>query len=92
MSPRIFQLAVDSVRRKDDEFNVINHGDSWVNNMMFRYDENSKPIEHIFVSITWLTRSNYPERSVSRDGGPKRHGSKDPVPRSPSSCNAVHYE
>ncbi|XP_017766799.1 PREDICTED: uncharacterized protein LOC108555576 [Eufriesea mexicana] len=51
MAPRMFQLAVDSVRRKDDEFNVINHGDSWVNNMMFRYDENSKPIEHIFVDF-----------------------------------------
>lgn len=51
MVPYMFEKGIRTVERRDDEFNVINHGDCWVNNMLFRYDENSKPIQQIFVSI-----------------------------------------
>lgn len=47
----VYDRGLAALQRNDDEFNVINHGDSWTNNMMYRYDENSKPIQHVFVSI-----------------------------------------
>lgn len=50
-APHAYKKCVDAVTRNDKEFNVINHGDAWVNNMMFRYDENDKPIQQIFVDF-----------------------------------------
>lgn len=47
----VYDRGIAALQRNDDEFNVINHGDSWTNNMMYRYDENSKPVQHVFVSI-----------------------------------------
>ncbi|KRT85188.1 hypothetical protein AMK59_1204, partial [Oryctes borbonicus] len=39
----ITERCLASWRRHPGEFSVINHGDSWVNNMMFCYDEKGKP-------------------------------------------------
>lgn len=41
----------------EHEFRVINHGDCWVNNMMFRYDEYNMPIQQIFVSRAMIGRT-----------------------------------
>lgn len=49
--PHAYNKCVKAVARNEKEFNVINHGDAWVNNMMFRYDDNDKPIQHIFVDF-----------------------------------------
>ncbi|XP_076643846.1 uncharacterized protein LOC143354036 [Halictus rubicundus] len=51
LTNRIYELGISAVKRRGDEFCVINHGDFWVNNMLFKYDENSKPVEHIFVDF-----------------------------------------
>lgn len=52
LAEKIYDKAAEISKCRPDEFNVINHGDFWVNNMMFRYNEEGKPIDHIFVSIT----------------------------------------
>lgn len=34
-----------------DLFQVINHGDMWVNNIMFKYDR-GEPVDILFVSFS----------------------------------------
>ncbi|XP_076279923.1 uncharacterized protein LOC143208890 isoform X1 [Lasioglossum baleicum] len=51
MASQMYELGISVAKRRGDEFSVINHGDFWVNNMLFKYDENSKPIDHIFVDF-----------------------------------------
>ncbi|XP_076388321.1 uncharacterized protein LOC100883549 isoform X2 [Megachile rotundata] len=53
---KLFKLAknigprcVDVYRYDPDEFCVLNHGDCWINNMMFRENEKGQPLENILV-------------------------------------------
>ncbi|XP_012228832.1 uncharacterized protein [Linepithema humile] len=47
----IYRVGAEISKPSEDEFNVINHGDCWVNNMLFKYDNGGKPIDHIFVDF-----------------------------------------
>ncbi|XP_018404986.1 PREDICTED: uncharacterized protein LOC108781510 [Cyphomyrmex costatus] len=51
LSDHIYQIAEDAIKVSEDELNVINHGDCHLNNMLFKYDDNGKPIDHIFVDF-----------------------------------------
>jgi len=49
-----YDIGIKVAKLSEDEFNVINHGDFWVNNMLFKYDNDGNPTDHIFVSIITL--------------------------------------
>ncbi|CAL1685246.1 unnamed protein product [Lasius platythorax] len=51
LTDRIYQIGIEASKFSEDDFNVINHGDCWVNNMMFKYNDDGKPIGHIFVDF-----------------------------------------
>ncbi|XP_018341123.1 PREDICTED: uncharacterized protein LOC108747813 [Trachymyrmex septentrionalis] len=51
LSDHMYQIGIDAHVLCEDEFNVINHGDCHVNNMLFKYDNNGKPTDQIFVDF-----------------------------------------
>lgn len=51
---RFNDLAKQAVDPANSSFNVINHGDMWVNNILFKYDQESQePMDALFVSFEW---------------------------------------
>ncbi|XP_055698648.1 uncharacterized protein LOC129799064 [Phlebotomus papatasi] len=51
MKDQFWAIAYDSASRKRDGYRVLNHGDFWINNILFKYDEIGKPIDTIFVDL-----------------------------------------
>lgn len=47
----IIQQGTELFLRDEKQFNVLIHGDSWVNNMLFKYDDQGNPIDVILVTI-----------------------------------------
>ncbi|XP_073983319.1 uncharacterized protein isoform X2 [Rhodnius prolixus] len=52
LSPKIGDYVLNIMGYTNDQFNVINHGDCWVNNMMFKYGLDSvTPVSLKFVDL-----------------------------------------
>ncbi|GAB0094450.1 uncharacterized protein DMENIID0001_097570 [Sergentomyia squamirostris] len=50
--PNLWKRIYECVSRDYDGFRVLNHGDFWVNNFLFKYDEESeKPLDCILVDF-----------------------------------------
>ncbi|XP_050477926.1 uncharacterized protein LOC126867485 isoform X2 [Bombus huntii] len=49
LSPTIGTRCIDVYNYDVDEFCVLNHGDCWINNLMFRENEKGQPIEVLLV-------------------------------------------
>lgn len=45
-----YDNAYKAFQPNDSAFNVITHGDMFMNNLLFRHDKNGKPIDIRFVS------------------------------------------
>ncbi|XP_069676291.1 uncharacterized protein [Periplaneta americana] len=45
--PNMFDQMVEITKPKKNSFNVLNHGDCWVNNMMFKYCSNTGKVQDI---------------------------------------------
>ncbi|XP_030240310.1 uncharacterized protein LOC108654367 isoform X2 [Drosophila navojoa] len=48
---KINKAFIEMGMPKPDEFNVINHGDCWVNNFLFKFDESGKVHDMLFVDF-----------------------------------------
>lgn len=46
----VVQRMIDVFKRDDQAFNVLNHGDLWINNLMFHSDDNGEADDVLLVS------------------------------------------
>ena len=48
---RDLKIRISSVFKYDpDEFCVLNHGDFWISNVMFKHDQEGKPLDALMAS------------------------------------------
>lgn len=45
----MFEKCMKVCEKNSKQFNVLNHGDLWTNNILFLYDSNNRPIDLRFV-------------------------------------------
>ncbi|XP_046623588.1 uncharacterized protein LOC124306711 isoform X1 [Neodiprion virginianus] len=50
LSEVVCEKLCEAALFRENDFNVLNHGDFWINNTMFRYDDQQNPVDSRFVS------------------------------------------
>ncbi|XP_016980500.1 uncharacterized protein LOC108045629 [Drosophila rhopaloa] len=51
VSEKSFDIVNDLMEPKSDEFNALNHGDGWSNNIMFQYNDKGEILNTYFVDL-----------------------------------------
>ncbi|XP_046749907.1 uncharacterized protein LOC124413404 [Diprion similis] len=51
LSETIYEKGCEAALFREEDFNVLNHGDFWINNMLFQYDNQQKPVGYRFVDF-----------------------------------------
>lgn len=49
---KVFDKTIETTALNEDQFNVITHGDYWINNLLFKYDEKGQPINLRMVNYS----------------------------------------
>lgn len=49
---KLFKKAVEIGQRRPGQFSVLNHGDAWTNNFLFKYDNKGKLKDMKLVRIS----------------------------------------
>lgn len=52
----VFEKACAAHAYSTDNFTILTHGDLWVNNLLFKYNENGQPIDVRLVSMTSIVQ------------------------------------
>ncbi|XP_017123771.1 uncharacterized protein LOC108143751 [Drosophila elegans] len=51
VSEKLYDVVNDLKEPKSDEFNALNHGDGWSNNIMFQYNDKNEILNTYFVDL-----------------------------------------
>jgi len=65
LSDHIYQIGINASKLFEDEF--INHGDFQMNNILFKYNNDGKPIDYILVSTITLLKNYVLPLNTSRN-------------------------
>ncbi|GLH00629.1 Uncharacterized protein GBIM_06954 [Gryllus bimaculatus] len=61
----IFGVMMNIFAETEERFKVLNHGDCWVNNTLFKYSESGEPVDIRFVDFQVLKQLGCEHRAVS---------------------------